>query len=128
MKKGLLNLCMMAAICVVIGCASSAFGQMRVGGFKTVSSEDAGVQAATEFVLQEKSKELGVELSLETIHKAEVQVVQGKNYRLCLQIYAPSKEAETDGVTLFIQTIIYNDLKNKYKITKWEDSECDQAQ
>lgn len=109
---------------MVFACATTAFGQIRVGGFKSISVEDEGVLNAMNFALEQKSKEHGVELMLESLDKAEYQVVQGKNYRLCMQVYFPSKQAETDGVMMTIQTVIYQDLKGVYKLTSWKESEC----
>lgn len=124
MKKNFIRIFFVGLICLFLSYAANA--QPKMGGYRSISTDDAGAAAAAEFALAEKSKEFGVELSLEEIKKAEVQVVAGKNYRLCLVIYAPSKEPETDGVQLFIQTVIYQNLKGEYKITSWEDSECDQ--
>jgi len=50
--------------------------------------------------------------------------VAGTNYRLCLQIYTPSEEDETDGVMQYVKTVIYRNLKGEYAITNWEEEDC----
>lgn len=124
MKNNLQKMFTIAAFCLIFGCAASIFGQIKTGGYKSISVENEGVLAAVDFAIAKKSEEMEVELSLQAIEKAEIQVVAGTNYRLCLQIYAPAKEEETDGVTLFIKTVIYKNLKGEYSITSWEDEEC----
>lgn len=113
-----------AVFFITLTCAVSAFGQTKTGGYRPVSVSDAGVKAAAEFAVETKAAELEQEISLENILKAEAQVVAGTNYRLCLQIYTPSEEDETDGVTQYIKTIIYRNLKGEYKITSWEEEDC----
>jgi hypothetical protein len=36
----------------------------------------------------------------------------------------PAEEKETDGVQLFIKTVIYRNLKAEYSITSWEEEDC----
>lgn len=124
MKNNLRTIFTIAAFCMVFACATTAFGQIKVGGFKSISVEDEGVLNAMNFALEQKSAEHGVELMLESLDKAEYQIVQGKNYRLCMQVYFPPKQDETEGVMMTIQTVIYQDLKGVYKLTSWKEAEC----
>jgi hypothetical protein len=110
--------------CAALGCAVSAFGQIKTGGYRSVAVTDQGVKDAADFALEIKSSEMDEEISLENIVKAETQTVAGTNYRLCLQLYIPAKEDETDGVTLYIKTVIFRSLKNEYSIKSWEEENC----
>jgi hypothetical protein len=124
MKNNLRILFTIAVFCCALGCAVSVFGQIKPGGYRTVSVSNAGVKAAAKYAVKTKAAELERGLSLKGIVKAEAQVVAGTNYRLCLQVYTPSEEDETDGVTQYIKTVIYRNLKGEYKITSWEAEDC----
>jgi hypothetical protein len=104
---------------IVFGCAVSAFGQIKTGGYRSVSVNDEGVQDAADFALEIKADEMDAELSLEGIIKAEAQTVAGTNYRLCMKLFVPARDDETDGVTLYIKTVIFKSLKNEYSIKSW---------
>lgn len=108
---------LVSALAVVFTFASASFAQM-VGGYKVVAKTDAGAVAAAEFAVEAQSEKTGSEISLEDIVKAERQVVQGSNYRLCLEV-------STDGGdTTYVQANVYVDLKNNRKLSKWADSTC----
>lgn len=108
---------MVSALAVVFTFASASYAQM-VGGYKVVAKTDAGAVAAANFAVEAQSEKTGSEISLEDIVKAERQVVQGSNYRLCMEI-------STDGGdTTFVQAVVYVDLKGNRKLSKWEDSTC----
>ena len=125
MNKSLRNFCALAAFLIVFGCAANAFGQIRTGGYKSVSVSDAGVKAAADFAIELKSADYDAEIRLENILKAETQTVAGTNYRLCLEIYVPSETEGEDGVGLTVQTIVYRNLQGEMKITSWNDeSDC----
>lgn len=123
MKNYLRTIFTLGAFCVVFGCATAAFGQM-VGGYRSAAVDDPQVVKAANFAVKAKAADLPENAALESVLKAETQVVQGTNYRLCLEIYVPSEEAETDGVMFYYQTIVYRDLKNNYRVGKFEESEC----
>lgn len=124
MKNNLRIIFTLTAFCVVFGCAVSVFGQIKAGGYKTASISDAGVKAAADFAIATKAAEFDQDLTLDSILKAETQVVAGTNYRLCLQITAPSDTEGDDDITINIKTVIYRNLKGKYKMTSWEDEDC----
>lgn len=108
---------MISALAVVFTFASAGFAQM-VGGYKVVAKTDAGAVAAANFAVEAQSEKTGSEISLEDIVKAERQVVQGSNYRLCMEV-------STDGGdTTFVQAVVNVDLKGNRKLSKWEDSTC----
>lgn len=123
MKNNLRKLILPALVILLIG-AASAFGQIKTGGYKTASVTDAGVKAAADFAVEQKSGELEQELSLEAILKAETQTVAGINYRLCLQINSASKDESEADVTEYVQAVIYRNLKGEYSLTSWEEADC----
>ena len=125
MKKIVRSFGALAAFLVVLLCAANAFGQIRTGGYKSVSVADAGVNSAAAFAVELKSDDYDAEIKLENILKAEVQTVAGTNYRLCLEIYVPSENEGEDGIQLIVQTIVYRNLQGEMKITSWNDeSDC----
>ena len=124
MKNNLRIFFTMTVFCLAFGCAVTALGQPKMGGYRSVSVSDAGVTQVADFAVEKKAAEMEEELTLEGIIKAETQTVAGINYRLCLQLYVPAKEEETDGVQLFIKTVIYRNLKDEYSITSWEEEDC----
>lgn len=124
MKNTLRTIFIITAFCIAFGGAVSVFGQIKTGGYRSVSVSDQGVKDAADFALEIKASEMEEELSLEGILKAETQVVAGTNYRLCLQLYVPAKEEETDGATLYIKTVIFRSLKNEYSIKSWDEEDC----
>ena len=113
-----------AALGVVFGSVSASFAQIKVGGYRAISVEDAGAVEAAEFAVKTQSKKEEMKMSVESIKKAERQVVAGMNYKLCIEVYYPSEEDETDGVLIFAQAIVYKDLKGKFKLTSWMEAEC----
>jgi hypothetical protein len=125
MNKHLRNFCVLGVFLIIFGCAASAFGQIRTGGYKSASVADAGVKAAADFAIELKSADYDAEIRIENILKAETQTVAGTNYRLCLEIYVPSETDGEDGVALIVQTVVYRNLQGEMKITSWNDeSDC----
>ena len=113
-----------AVFFIALTCAVSAFGQVKTGGYKPVSVEDAGVQEAAYFAVETKAADFEQEITLENILKAERQTVAGTNYRLCLQIYTPGGNDDEDGVTLYIKTVVHKNLKGEFSIKSWVEEEC----
>ena len=122
MKINLRKIFVLAAFCMMIAGAVSVSGQIKTGGYRSVSVNDEGVKDAADFALEIKAEELDEELSLEAIMKAETQTVAGTNYRLCLRLFVPGKEADTDGVTLYIKTVVFKSLNNEYSIKTWNET------
>lgn len=108
---------MISALAVVFTFASAGFAQM-VGGYKVVSKTDAGAVAAANFAVEAQSEKTGSEFLLEEIIKAERQVVQGSNYRLCLEVSANGSD------TYYVQAVVYVDLKNNRRLSSWANSTC----
>ena len=108
----------MTAILFASVIAVSAQRPPMVGGYKAVANTDAGAVAAANFAVETQSEKTGSEYSLEELVKAERQVVQGSNYRLCMEVSADG------GDTTFVQAVVYVDLKGNRKLSSWADSTC----
>ena len=123
MKKQLQLMMMFAAIAVVFACADTSFAQM-VGGFKAAKTDDAAVVAAAEFAVSDHSEKNDVSLVVVEIKKAERQVVQGMNYRMCVEVGLADEGNEDE--TQFVLMTVYQDLKRNYKVTSWKPDGCGQ--
>src|SRR5215213_6258369 len=110
--------------CVAFSCvAAVAQDRPLVGGYKEVKTDDPGVLAAAEFAVSARKEQAGGPLSLVSIKGAETQVVQGRNYRLCLEVKA-ADETDAGVETQDVQAVVYQSLKNEYRLTSWEEKDC----
>jgi hypothetical protein len=123
MKNYLQKTFALAVFCVVFCYVASASAQIKTGGYKSISVTDAGVKTAADFAVQAKGEEQEADYSLEGIETAETQVVAGTNYRLCMQIYVPGEEEETDGVTIFIKAVVFRNLQKEFSLKSWDEAE-----
>jgi len=124
MKNNLRKIFSLAVFFLAVGGAVAAFGQIKTGGYRSVPVNDEAVRDAADFALEIKSEELDAEISLEGIVKAERQTVAGTNYRLCLKLYISDREEETDGVTLYVKTVVFKGLDGEYSIKSWVEETC----
>lgn len=111
---------MFAAAAVLFLCANAVSAQ-RVGGYKTASVSARNVVAAAEFAVSDHSEKNEVSLEIVSIEKAETQVVAGTNYRLCIQVKVVE---EGNDDTQFVEAVVYQNLKRKYKLTSWKPDAC----
>ncbi len=111
MKKNL-QIMMMFAVCgVIFSCAAATYAQKKplvLGGYKVVPVSDAGVTDAAEFAVSEHSEKNEVSLEIVSIEKAERQIVQGTNYRMCVEVRITDEE---EGETQFVKVLVYQSLK-----------------
>ncbi|MBS1792455.1 MAG: hypothetical protein JSS81_01305 [Acidobacteria bacterium] len=125
MKINLRKIITVLVFTLAFGAAYSAFGQgPNVGGYQKVSVDARDVVIAADFAVKAKGKELNQTLRVEKIKKAETQVVQGKNYRMCLDVYAPPAKEGEDGVQVTVEVVVWRNFDGTYKLTKWEDQDC----
>lgn len=122
MKTNRNSALMLSAFAVILTFAAAGFAQgVVVGGYKVVAKTDAAVVAAADFAIEAQSEKTEKEYTLEEIVKAERQVVQGTNYRLCMEVSADGSD------TFYVQAVVYVDLKGNRKLTSWADSSCGEA-
>lgn len=118
------NLRMFSAIgvfAVLMLCVSVSFAQRPiVGGYKAAPVDADDVIAAADFAAAEQNKKEDRNLRVVEVKSAEKQVVQGTNYRLCLEIQTGGDEGEK----FFAKTVVYYDLKKNYKLTSWVEGDC----
>ncbi len=101
--------------------SGTAAAQVMVGGFKAVSVKDKGVIAAAQFATKKIGQNEEMDLTLESILKAEQQVVAGMNYKLFF------KTTYADGGELYdlcLTAKVYRNLKNVYTLSSWDSQEC----
>ena len=111
-------------LCVAFSCVA-AVAQERpiVGGYKEAKKDDPAVVAAAEFAVGARQEQAGGPLSLVSIMSAERQVVQGMNYRLCLEVKA-GEETDAGVESQSVQAVVYQNLKREYSLTSWEEKHC----
>ncbi len=106
----------------ILAMAFTASAQ-KLGGYKDIPKTDAAAKEAAEFAVSTQAEKTSKTMELVTVVHAERQVVQGTNYRLCLQVNSEGGEGQ-DDVTIFVKVVVYVDLKGNHKLTSWEISDC----
>ncbi len=136
MKKSSQALMILVALGIAFGCATVGLGQGGVpivGGYKEAATDDSEVVAAAEFAISARKEKEGGPLSLVSIKRAESQVVQGTNYRLCLEVKA-ADETDAGVESQDVRVVVWSKLtrpgeKKQYQLTRWEEADCgDSAQ
>ena len=110
------------ALCVAFGCVNLALAQIRTGGYKEISRDNAEVEAAAKFAVEAEGHKQEASFTLVSIERAESQVVAGINYRLCLKV---STDADNDPKE--VQAVVYRNLKKEYSLTSWEEKNCGES-
>ena len=98
-------------------------GVPRVGGFKPVATTDARVMEAARNAVAAAAKKEEMNIRLLSVVAAEQQVVQGMNYRLCLEVEIEDTENNVD-VTTHVSTQVYMSLKKVYQLRSWQEEDC----
>jgi hypothetical protein len=113
------------AVGIAFGAVNTITAQQRpiVGGYKKAATDNAEVVAAAEFAVKEQTRKGGNAVRLISVEAAEGQLVQGMNYRLCLQVEIED-EVNNVVVTEGAKVVVYRDLKKKYSLTRWEAADC----
>jgi hypothetical protein len=124
MKNKLTSAIKFAVIAVFLCCAGNVFAQNvpMVGGFKSASVTDKNVVYAADFAVKTIAKSENVDITYDSVLKAQYQVVQGMNYKLYVQSLFTTEDNEE--FFMCVNAVVYRDLKNKYKLTKWEEVKC----
>jgi hypothetical protein len=102
--------------------AIAAAGQ-KTGAYKDVSVSDGQVREAAEFAASTEGEKANRTIKLLAINKAEMQVVAGRNYRMCVKVQSSGGEDEADAIFTAV-TVVYVDLKGNMKLTSWEPTDC----
>ena len=88
-----------------------------MGGYADTSISDPEAVAAARFAIRTEKSKLRTRITLVSIRRAEVQVVAGLNYRLCINV-------KIKGRTRNVNVVVYKNLKQKYSLTSWVAGAC----
>lgn len=102
----------------VFAAGSRVSAQEMTGGYGDTSVADKDVRKAANVAVTSRSRSTGKTLTLVRIVKAEVQVVAGLNYRVCMTVREGRKRART------VTAIVYKDLKNRRSLSRWKSGGC----
>lgn len=112
-----------AAFLFIFAASSDAFSQIKVGGYKTIAETDAGAVAAADFAAEAQGKKQNAEITVNYIHKAESQLVQGTNFRLCMEVSIANADESVEYKQMVL-AVVYRNLKQQYSLSKWTEEEC----
>ncbi len=118
MKHNLHKTAAIIAFYAVFGCTSLCFAQqgISVGGFRDEPVSSAAVTKAADYAVKtQRSKD--ATLKLVSVLKAERQVVQGSNYRMCLAVLSK-------GAAQQVSATVYVNLKHIHTLSKWTAENC----
>lgn len=121
MKKQLLFCSFVLALVFGISAASTKVAAQQsepiVGGYGDASVTDKEVKSAAAFAVKTRSKNTKRTITLVKIRKAEMQVVAGLNYRICMSV----REGRT---TRTATAVVYRDLQNRKSLSRWKNGAC----
>lgn len=116
--KSLFVICVML-VGFLLSFSTNADAQRVLGGYKSISTDDAEVVAAAEFAVgnrvENNTEQEGLELA--SVDKAEIQTVAGVNYRLCLTVKLDEEEQQ-------VQVVVFKSLQKEYSLKSWEVKTC----
>lgn len=102
----------------IFAAESRVSAQEMTGGYGDASVLDKDVRKAANIAIANRSRSTGKTLTLVKIIKAEVQVVAGLNYRVCMSVREGRKRAKT------VTAVVYKDLRNRRSLTNWKTGGC----
>ena len=105
---------------IFFGSVSASYAQdgQITGGYGEASVKDAEVIKAANFAVKKAAKKEKATIKLIEIKKAQMQVVAGLNYEVCLQVSV--KKSGKKAVTQYAKAVVYRNLKSVYSLTSWE--------
>ena len=92
------------------------------GGYAKTNAADKNVVAAAKFAVKKRGKMRKAAINLLSIKNAEMQVVAGLNYKICMQVSVKSNSKK--AAKQFVQVVVYRNLKNVYSLTSWTEKGC----
>jgi hypothetical protein len=100
---------------------SLAVAQQITGGFGNANVKDPEVIAAAKYALETKNTALNRSgnraFTLLEIQKAQVQVVAGLNYRVCIRV-------KLGSILRIADALVYQNLQNTYSLSSWTWDKC----
>jgi hypothetical protein len=103
-----------AGLLMVPAVPSAVMAQQEqiAGGYAETSNNDPGALAAARFAVRREAQKTHKRITFRAIKRAEVQVVAGLNYRLCLSVRIGRKTQE-------VTVVVYKNLNKQYSLTSW---------
>ena len=100
---------------------SLAVAQQIVGGFSNADLKSPEVMAAAKYALSTKNTSMNRSgtraYTLLEIQKAQVQVVAGLNYRVCIKI-------KLGSILRTAEALVYKNLQNQQSLSSWTWDKC----
>ena len=96
-----------------------------MGGYSEIDKNDEPARTAADFAIKEQSRREQTAYKLEAITRAERQLVEGTNYRLCLKVSYHKKGHEVD-TTESVLVVVNQNLQQEYSLTSWTAQHCDE--
>lgn len=115
MKKSWQVVIIIAALGMVLSCATTALAQMVpiAGGYAKTSTTSPEVVSAARYAAREQALKDSAIIFVDSIKSAEVQVVAGLNYRLSMRVIVYNKPED-------VIVVVYKNLKREYSLSSWE--------
>ena len=88
------------------------------GGYGDMSVTDRDARQAAAFAVKTRSSKTSKKITLIKILKAEVQVVAGLNFRVCMRV------REGKGRVQTVTAVVYRNLRNKRSLSRWKSGGC----
>lgn len=88
------------------------------GGYGDASVRDKDVRKAATFAVNQQSKRVRPNYKLINIRKAEIQVVAGLNYRICMNVRDNRRRVST------VTAVVYKSLQDRWSLTRWRAGGC----
>lgn len=96
----------------------SAQEPQMTGAYSDALIKDKDVRKAANFAVKQRAVNTKKKLTLLSIRKAEIQVVAGLNYRVCMRV------RDNRGRVSTVTTVVYKDLKNRLSLSRWRTGGC----
>lgn len=118
MKKHILYYTLAIAMVFGIYASANAVSAQVTGGYGDTSVADKDVKRAAAFAVRTRANQMHRVIKLVKIQKAEVQVVAGLNYRICVRV------SDSRGRRSTITAVVYKNLKNRRSLSSWKSGGC----
>ena len=87
------------------------------GGYGTASTGARDVRSAAAFAVRTRSRQTQRNITLVRIQKAEIQIVAGRNYRLCMRV-------RDNGRLRTVTAVVYRNLRDRRSLSRWRSGGC----
>lgn len=88
------------------------------GGYAPASRSSKEIRKAAGRAVAIRAKQSGTAITLVKIEKAEVQVVAGMNYRLCMRVREGGRGTKT------VTAVLFRSLRGGYSLSRWRAGGC----